>query len=45
VLYHDQQAMFQKLSNALMAADPGDSDDVRKKKYACTEFGIFSKYI
>jgi hypothetical protein len=36
--------MFQKLSNALMAADPGDSDDV-SKKYACTEFGIFSKYI
>ena len=27
-LYHDQRAMVQKLSNALMAADPGDSDDV-----------------
>ncbi|CAB3982888.1 Hypothetical predicted protein [Paramuricea clavata] len=26
-LYHDQRAMFKKLSDALMAADPGDSDD------------------
>lgn len=26
-LYHDQRAMFKKLSDALMAADPGDSDE------------------
>ncbi|XP_028391683.1 translin-associated factor X-interacting protein 1-like [Dendronephthya gigantea] len=26
-LYHDQRAMFKKFSNALMAADPGESDD------------------
>ena len=35
-LYYDQRAMVQKLSNALMAADPGDSDDVSDfKPLAC----------
>lgn len=27
-LYHDQRTMFKTFSNALMAADPGESEDV-----------------